>query len=59
MTLRKREKRPASQLKNKRHKKRKFEDMEKRLSKQKRVGAQREYWAALEKEGKTTVPKWV
>ena len=59
MSLLKTEKRPASQLINKRHKKRKFEHLEKQLSKQKHVGAQREYWAALEKEGKTTDPKWV
>ena len=56
MSLRKTEKRPASQLINKRHKKRKFETLEKRLKNQKRVG---EHWIKLQNQGETTDPKWV
>ena len=59
MSLRKTEKRPASQLINKQHKKRKFETLEKRLKKQKRVGEQRDYWVKLQNQGETTDPKWV
>ena len=59
MSLRKTEKRPASQLINKRHKKRKFETLEKRLKKQKRVGEQRDYCVKLQNQGETTDQEWM
>ena len=58
MSLRKRELRPDSQLKNNRHKKRKIQSLEKQLKKQKRVMEQRDSWVNLQNEGKTTDPKW-
>ena len=58
MSLRKREKRPSSQLKTTRHKKRKIEDIGKRLKKTKRVHEKRAEWQELQNKGRMSDPKW-
>ena len=58
MSLRKRELRPDSQLKNNRHKKRKIQSLENQLKKQKRVMEQRDSWVKLQNVGQTTDLKW-
>ena len=58
MSLRKRELRPDSQLKNNRHKKRKIQSLEKQWKKQNRVMEQRDSWLKLQNEGKIADPKF-
>ncbi len=58
ISLRRKEKRPASQLQTKSHAKRKAEKIGRRLKKTKRVHKQRKDWEDLEQQGLRTDPKW-